>query len=64
MCASYARNYGLDVHAGHGLTYGSALLLSKIDDISEFNIGHFVVAESLFVSMRTCIKKFKKIVNK
>ena len=64
MCASFARNYSLNVHAGHGLTYGSALLLSKIDDISEFNIGHFIVAESLFVGMKTCIKKFKKIVNK
>ena len=63
-CASFARNYGLDVHVGHGLTYGSALLLTKIDDISEFNIGHFVIAESLFVGMKTCIKKFKKIVNK
>ena len=34
---------GLEVHAGHGLTYASAKILSKIKGIQEFNIGHFLV---------------------
>ena len=63
-CARYAKNFGLEVHAGHGLTYESTSLISNIDDISEFNIGHFIVAESLFVGIKTSIKKFKKIINR
>ena len=64
VCAEHAKGIGLEVHAGHGLTYGSVFALSKIKDISEFNIGHFIVAESLFVGMKTTIKKFKSIINK
>ena len=40
---------GLEVHAGHGLTYDSAKILSKISGIQEFNIGHFLIGESIFV---------------
>ncbi len=64
QCASYAKNLGLDVHAGHGLTYRSAYQISKIEEISEFNIGHFVVAESIFIGLKNSIKQFKKIINK
>jgi pyridoxine 5-phosphate synthase len=54
-------NLGLEVHAGHGLTYISAKILSKIKGIKEFNIGHFLIGESIFVGMTSSIKKFKKI---
>ena len=53
---------GLEVHAGHGLTYKSARILSKISGIKEFNIGHFLIGESIFVGLSNTIKKFKKIV--
>ena len=52
---------GLEVHAGHGLTYSSAKTLSKIKGIQEFNIGHFLIGESIFEGMPTIIRKFKKI---
>ena len=52
---------GLEVHAGHGLTYKSAKILSKISGIKEFNIGHFLIGESIFVGLNQVIKKFKKI---
>ena len=52
---------GLEVHAGHGLTYTSAKILSKITGIQEFNIGHFLVGESIFEGMPSTIRKFKKI---
>ena len=52
---------GLEVHAGHGLTYNSAKILSKIKGIQEFNIGHFLIGESIFEGMPSTIKKFKKI---
>ena len=52
---------GLEVHAGHGLTYTSAKILSKINGITEFNIGHFLIGESIFFGISKSIKTFKKI---
>ena len=52
---------GLEVHAGHGLTYKSTKILSKISGIKEFNIGHFLVGESIFSGLGNTIKRFKKI---
>ena len=54
---------GLEVHAGHGLTYKSAKILSKISGIKEFNIGHFLIGESIFLGLGKTIKKFRKIIN-
>ena len=53
---------GLEVHAGHGLTYKSAKILSKIKGIKEFNIGHFLIGESIFVGLGKTIKEFRKII--
>ena len=61
--ANYAKKIGLEVHAGHGLTYKSAFKISKIRNISEFNIGHFLISESLFCGLTNAIKKFKKVIN-
>ena len=55
------QSLGLEVHAGHGLTFKSAKILKKIKNIKEFNIGHFLVGESIFVGLSATIKKFKKI---
>tara|TARA_B100001248_G_scaffold256934_1_gene238655 strand:+ start:517 stop:1242 length:726 start_codon:yes stop_codon:yes gene_type:complete len=52
---------GLEVHAGHGLTYYSAKTLAKIKGIQEFNIGHFLIGESIYEGMPTVIRNFKKI---
>ena len=55
---------GLEVHAGHGLTFNSAKILSKINGIIEFNIGHFLIGESIFVGLPKTIILFKKILKK
>jgi len=62
--AHYANKLFLGIHAGHGLTYKSANEISKIRYISEFNIGHFIVSESIFIGLKKTIMKFKKIINK
>jgi len=59
---NYGNKLGLEIHAGHGLTYKSAKILSKISGIKEFNIGHFLVGESIFVGLEKTIKKFKDII--
>jgi pyridoxine 5-phosphate synthase len=58
---SIGNKLGLEVHAGHGLTYKSAKILSKIKGIQEFNIGHFLIGESIFIGLSNSIKLFKKI---
>ena len=58
---NYATELGLDVHAGHGLTYKSAKIISKIKKIKEFNIGHFLIGESIYIGLPSAIKKFQKI---
>ena len=62
--AHYAKKIGLEVHAGHGLNYQSAHQIAKIKNISEFNIGHFIISESLFIGLKKTIKDLKKIINK
>ncbi len=55
---------GLEVHAGHGLSYKSAKILSNVSGIEEFNIGHFLIGESIFDGLKNTIKKFKRIIKK
>ncbi len=61
-CSKLAYEIGLEVHAGHGLDYKSTKILSKINEIKEFNIGHFIIGESIFFGFKKVIKKFKKII--
>ena len=60
-CAKYAKSLGIEVHAGHGMDYKTAKILSSIKEISEFNIGHFIVGESIFFGLKKVINNFKKI---
>ena len=60
-CSTLANKIGLEVHAGHGLDYKSTKILSKIDEIKEFNIGHFIIGESIYYGLSKVIKNFKKI---
>tara|TARA_B100001175_G_C19500242_1_gene637683 strand:+ start:555 stop:1274 length:720 start_codon:yes stop_codon:yes gene_type:complete len=61
LCAKYAKSLGLEVHAGHGMNYKAAKILSKIKEIEEFNIGHFIIGESVIFGLKKTISKFKKI---
>ena len=61
ICSIYAEKNGIEVHAGHGLDYKTTKLLSKINQINEFNIGHFIIGESIFYGLSKIIKKFKNI---
>ena len=63
-CCKIANQLGLEVHAGHGLDYKTTKILSKINYIKEFNIGHFIIGESIIFGFKDIIRKFKKISNK
>ena len=58
--SKYADKIGLEVHAGHGMDYKTTKILSKINEIKEFNIGHFIIGESIFDGLKSVIKKIKK----
>jgi len=62
-CSILAQKLGIEVHAGHGLDYKTTKLLNKINEIKEFNIGHYLIGESIFFGLTNVIKKFKKIIN-
>ena len=59
-----AKKLNIDVHAGHGLDYQTTKILSKINEIQEFNIGHFIIGESIFFGLSKVISNFKKIIKK
>ena len=60
--AKYANSLGIEVHAGHGIDYKTAKILKKVQEIKEFNIGHFIIGESISFGLNKVIKKFKKII--
>jgi pyridoxine 5-phosphate synthase len=61
-CSILANKLNIEVHAGHGLDYKTTKILTKIREIEEFNIGHFIIGESIFIGLSNVIKKFKRII--
>ena len=61
-CSKLANKLNIEVHAGHGLDYKTTKMLNKIKEIEEFNIGHFIIGESIFIGLLNVIKNFKKII--
>ena len=62
--AKLAESLNLEVHAGHGLDYKTTKILKQIKQITEYNIGHFIIGESIQYGLRNVIKNFKKILKK
>ena len=62
-CSLLADRLKIEVHAGHGLDYKTTKLLSRIKEIREFNIGHFIIGEAIFFGLPKIIRKFKYIIN-
>ncbi|SEK60328.1 pyridoxine 5'-phosphate synthase [Bosea lupini] len=58
--AAFAASLGLEVHAGHGLDYDTARKLAGVADFVEFNIGHFLIGEAIFVGLETAIAVMRR----
>lgn len=56
-----ANQLGLEVHAGHGLTYDNVRDVARIEGIKELNIGHFLVGEALFVGLEQAIRQMREM---
>tara|TARA_B100001248_G_C27275807_1_gene405285 strand:- start:15 stop:740 length:726 start_codon:yes stop_codon:yes gene_type:complete len=55
----YASNLGITCHAGHGLNFDNVSAVARIPNIKELNIGHFIIADSIFNGLRTSVLTMK-----
>lgn len=60
--ARLGREIDLDVHAGHGLTYGNVTAVAAIDDLEELNIGHSIISRSVFVGLERAVSEMKDLI--
>lgn len=60
--AVVACHIGLNVHAGHGLSYDNVEKIAAIKEIEELNIGHFLISEAIFIGLDNAIKKMISII--
>ena len=63
QCAKFCEEIKLECHAGHGLNYESAKIISQIPQIIELNIGHFIIGQAIFDGLETVIQKMKSTIN-
>ena len=57
--AALAAKNGIEVHAGHGLTYANVAPIAAIPQVRELNIGHFLVGEALFVGLDQAVRQMR-----
>ncbi|MFC4258343.1 pyridoxine 5'-phosphate synthase [Marinobacter lacisalsi] len=59
----YARRKGLIVNAGHGLNYHNTLAVAAIPGINELNIGHAIIARSVFTGLKEAVRDMRSILD-
>lgn len=63
-CSSLAKELGLEVFAGHGLNYQNVTPIASIPEITELNIGHAIIARSIFVGLFEAIREMKELIKR
>ena len=61
--ASFAHSLGLEVHAGHGLTYDTVQPIAAFPEVRELNIGHFLIGESIFLGLKPAIAEMRRLMD-
>lgn len=61
--ANHAHSLGLEVHAGHGLSYENVAPIAAIPEIIELNIGHFLIGEALFSGLTEAVQEMRRRMN-
>ncbi|HEY2917556.1 MAG TPA: pyridoxine 5'-phosphate synthase [Candidatus Binatia bacterium] len=62
--ATFARNLGLEVHAGHGLDYDNVGPIAQIPEIVELNIGHSIIARAIIVGIEQAVREMKELLSR
>ena len=63
VAAAYGESLGLEVHAGHGLTYDNVKAIAAIAQIRELNIGHFLIGEAVFIGLDESIRTMRRLMD-
>jgi pyridoxine 5-phosphate synthase len=61
--AAFAHSLGLEVHAGHGLTYDTVRPVAAFPEVRELNIGHFLIGEAIFVGLAGAIAEMRRLMD-
>ncbi|WP_375259888.1 pyridoxine 5'-phosphate synthase [Citreimonas sp.] len=61
--ATYAHSLGLEVHAGHGLTYDTVGAVAAFPEVMELNIGHFLIGEAIFRGLQPAIAEMRRLMD-
>ena len=61
--SAYAHSLGLEVHAGHGLTYDTVAPIAAFPEVRELNIGHFLIGEAIFRGLHPAISEMRRIMD-
>ncbi len=61
--ARFAADAGLEVHAGHGLTFATVPAVAEIPEIVELNIGHFLVGEAIFSGLHSAVQRMRAVMD-
>ncbi|GAW36870.1 pyridoxine 5'-phosphate synthase [Roseovarius sp. A-2] len=61
--SAYAHSLGLEVHAGHGLTYDTVQPVAAFPEVMELNIGHFLIGESIFLGLGPAIAEMRRLMD-
>ena len=61
--AGLAQSLGLEVHAGHGLTYDTVKPVAAFPEVMELNIGHFLIGESIFRGLQPAIAEMRRLMD-
>ena len=61
--STFAHSLGLEVHAGHGITYNSVKQLSAFPEVMELNIGHFLIGEAIFSGLDSAIRRMRALMD-
>ena len=61
--ARYGASVGLEIHAGHGLTYDNVKPIAAIPEIRELNIGHYLIGEAILVGLEASIREMRRLMD-
>ena len=61
--AAYGRSIGLEVHAGHGLSFETVKPVARLGEIAELNIGHFLIGEAIFVGLAESVRTMRRLMD-
>ena len=61
--AVHGRSLGLEVHAGHGLSFDTVKPVARIPELAELNIGHFLVGEAIFIGLAESVRTMRRLMN-